>query len=317
MIWMWQYISIIPQYTLYGFSLQLGKLMILLLLVSFVIRLVLTYYITKKNYNQITNIINILNSAENNKELPPLPDPSKDEYNYIINNILKTFIESSYLRIALSEKKFKMKAMELMALQSQMNPHFIFNTLKTIYWKSFALTNGFNEVSEMIDNFSDIIQYTLTDPGKSITLETEIKNTESYINIQKIRYKDKFDVFWEYDKKVLGCSVIKLLFQPLIENSICHGIINKDGFGEIKIKIIHRESSIRISIIDNGIGIEKDKLMTIRKNLKDNSDNFEHIGLYNTNKRLKLSYGDEYEVKIRSKYGLGTAISITIPYIKA
>jgi len=309
----WKYISIVPQHTLYELPLKLSSIMVMLLIAALIIGIILAYYITSKNSKQIYNIINILDSAEKGQPLPPLPDRIKDEYSYIINNILKTFIESSFIKIALSEKKFKMRTLELLALQSQMNPHFLFNTMKTIYWKSFSLTDGPNDVSEMIENLSDILNYSMGDPDKTVTIETEIKRTESYINIQKVRYKCKFDVIWEYDKEVLEYEVIKLLLQPLIENSIYHGIKGKEGFSLIKIKILILGSVIRFAIIDNGLGIKYDRLREIQCKLHEEGEFQQHIGLFNTNKRICLKYGDKYGITIRSKYGLGTVIYITIP----
>ena len=309
----WKYVSIIPQSALYQVPIKLSEVTFVLLVLSFILGLALTYYLTRRNHGQISNIISIIDSAESGKPLPPLPDRIRNEYGYIIHNILKTFIEQSYLKVSLSERKYKMKTMELTALQSQINPHFLFNTLKTIYWKSFGLTGRQNEVSEMIENLSDILNYSLGSPEKTVKLEKEIRTTQSYIDIQKVRYKDKFDVLWEYDREVEQVEVIKLILQPLIENSIYHGIKEKDGCSLIKIKISRIPGFIIIGVIDSGLGIHKDTLKKIRERLKEEGEYSEHIGLFNTNKRLKLTYGEEYGLSIRSKYGAGTAVYMKIP----
>lgn len=311
----WTYISIISQRSLYRLPSELAKLMLMLLFAAFIIGLVLTYYITNKNYKQVSNIINILDSAESGKPLPPLPERIKDEYSYIVNNILKTFVEQSFLKVTLSEKKYRMQVMELIALQSQINHHFLFNTMKTIYWKSFALTDGPNVVCEMIENLSDILSYSLESIYKTVTLESELKSTQSYIDIQKVRYKDKFDVKWEYDNNILECRVIKLLLQPLIENSIYHGLIEKTGRGGIKVRIQLSDSHIIIAVIDNGIGLNAVALQELRQKLMSDGDYSQHIGLFNINKRLKLMYGEEYGIKIRSSSNLGTVVYINIPKV--
>lgn len=308
-----KYISIIPKGVLYQLPLQLLYITILLLVVSFLLGLLLTFFITRRNYNNILNIISAFESAENGKPLPSLPSRVNDEYSFIMQNVIKTFIEQSYLKVQLSEKKYRLKTMEFVALQSQINPHFLFNTLKTIFWRSINLTGDQNEVSKMIEHLSDILSYSLGSSDKTVTLEEEIKNTLSYIEIQKVRYRDKFRVIWQYDDAITQHMVLKLLFQPFIENSIYHGIKEKEGFSYIKIKIALKDSQIKIAIIDNGLGIEPDKLEKIREKLNEDGEYSEHIGLYNTNKRLKLTYGDETCIKIRSKPGLGTVIYVNIP----
>ncbi|MDK2800407.1 MAG: two-component system, sensor histidine kinase YesM [Clostridiales bacterium] len=216
----------------------------------------------------------------------------------------------------LSERKYKLQTMELLALQSQMNPHFLFNTLQTIYWKVCSFTGKSNEVNRMIENLSDILRYSLETGEMNVTLEEEIKNTISYIEIQKIRYKDKFDVIWEYDDDIKQLKVVKLLLQPLVENSIYHGIKEKEGKSYIKIKINHSNHWIKIVVIDNGLGITPEKLIKLQEKLNQDQDYSEHIGLFNTNKRLMLTYyGNQFRIKIRSKMGWGTAVYIYIPIL--
>lgn len=307
------YISIVPQRTLYRLSDNLLKLMIFLLVLTFFLGVVLAYKITDRNYRRISNIISVLDSAENGRPLPPMPDRIKDEYSYIISNILKTFIEHSYLEIALSEKKFRMKSMELIALQSQINPHFLFNTLKTIYWKSFALTDSQNEVSKMVENLSAILDYSLGDPKEFATMEEELRVAQSYTEIQLIRYHDKFDIVWDIAPQTLHLPVMKLFMQPLIENSIYHGVKEREGRSKIKVKVFCRRGVLSVRIVDNGAGIDPDALWGIREKLESSGDCSDHIGLFNTNKRLKLTYGDEYGLHIKSRKSLGTSVCIRIP----
>lgn len=309
----WKYLSIVPQQALYEFPSKLGKLMLMLLAAAFLIGLVLAYVITRRSYRQISNIVRILDSAESGTPLPQMSERITDEYSYIINNLLKTFIEHSFLKVTLSEKRFRMKAMELTALQAQINPHFLFNTLRTIYWKSYAMSGQPNDVSQMIENLSDLLDYSLSKPEERVTLEEEIRRTVSYTDIQQVRYKDKFDLIWDIDEDVNRYTVIKLILQPIIENSIYHGIREKEGKSQIKVKAFAVDDHLRISIIDNGAGIDAATMKTIRDKLKDSEDYSEHIGLFNTDKRLKLNYGESYGLQIRSKPGRGTAVSMLIP----
>lgn len=311
-----KYLSIIPKSSFYKIPIQLVYITCLFVLISLILGLAITYYITKRNYNRIENIISAFESAENGAPLPELPSRIKDEYGFILQNIIKTFIQHSYLKVQLSEKKYRLKTAEILALQSQINPHFLFNTLKTIYWMSFGLTEDQNEVSKMIENLSGILHYSLGSSDKTVSLEEEIQNTQSYIEIQKIRYKDKFSVIWQYNENIIQNKVIKLLFQPFIENCIYHGIKEKEGMSCIKIKIYQDEVNIRISIIDNGLGMEHYQLLNIREKFNEENDNNDHIGILNTYKRLKLMYGDECNIIIRSKLHFGTSVFILIPISK-
>jgi two-component system sensor histidine kinase YesM len=309
----WRYISVIPQRLLYKAPNEIQALTALILLTSFLLGLFVTFYLHKKNDRRIQDIIAIINSANEDAPLPALQSSVKDEFGFIINNILQKFIEQKYLNLQLHERKYKQQVAELLALQSQINPHFLFNTLQTIYWKVQEFTGSPNEANKMLENLSDVIKYSLEDPYSPTTIGDEICHAKSYIEIQKVRYKDKFHVLWEYDEGVERCKALKLLLQPLIENAIYHGIKEKAGTNHIKIKIYHRHPYLHISVIDNGIGIPPHKLKQIKEDLQHSEHISSHIGLMNTNRRVKLIYGEQHGIKVLSKYAHGTAVHIHIP----
>lgn len=309
----WNYISIIPEDILYSVSISLRKYTIILLLISFILGLILTFYLTRKSYKQISNIISIIDSAKNNQALPVINSNTKNEFSYIIENLLTTFIEQHYLKIQLSERKYKLENMELIALQSQINPHFLYNTLHTIYWEVIKATGCNSKPIKMIEDLSSILDYSLTTPCNKVSIGDEIRYTKTYLDIQMTRYIDKFDVIWVYKENVEPISTIKLLIQPLVENCIYHGINNKEGKGKIKIKLSLKDYLLTLTIIDNGIGIDSENLKGIKDKLVLEGEHSNHIGLFNTNKRLKLTYGDNYGLRINSKSGLGTVVYIRIP----
>ncbi|MEK3913748.1 sensor histidine kinase [Paenibacillus sp. FSL H7-0331] len=315
----WRYISITQGQGLTPIPFQLSTLSLSLVLLSFILGLLLTYFLTRRNVNHIRNIITIIDYADRGIPLPATSSASGiDEYDFITQKIIKNFIEQNYLQVQLSEKKYKLQAAELLALQSQINPHFLFNTLETIYWKVVGLTGKPNEANQMLEYLSDLLKYALDTPNRIVTLEKEIIYTKNYISIQKIRYRDQFDVIWEYDDEdIKRYSTVKLLLQPLIENSIYHGIKVKEGQSCIKIKINRFESYIRIAVIDNGIGMSRERLLEVNQMLgleEQAIEEVEHIGLVNTNKRIQLTYGMKQGVRIQSKPGVGTVVSVCIPY---
>ena len=171
-------------------------------------------------------MIEIINSAKNGKIVSSVSS-SNDEYNYIITGLVDSFIKNDYLQVQLSEKAYHTKVLELTMLQSQINPHFLSNTLETIYLRSIALTNSPNVVCNLIENLSDILRYALSDPTSTVLFSNELNYTKCYLNIQMFRYKEKLQVSWDYDPALDKYSVMKLLFQPFIENAIYHGIKKK------------------------------------------------------------------------------------------
>ena len=206
--------------------------------------------------------------------------------------------------------------MELKNLQAQINPHLLYNTLQTIFWKTVGLTGSSNEASKMIEYLSDILYYVLSIPGHIVFLKQELKYTDSYLNIQKIRYSGKFEVIWNYDEALISCKVVKLLFQPILENSILHGI--EPGEKEkylIKISIWEKDNNLHVRITDNAVGIDRDNLEKLREKIKNDDHAAKHIGLSNVAKRLLLLYGKQAGFTIQSKKGHGTSIHLYFPYI--
>jgi len=303
------FVSVVSKDYLYSIPIRLFKVTLVLLLIFIVIAFAASYYIAKVNYRNIKKIIDTINSATEGKPPKEIKITSNDEYGYIMYNVIRNFIERHYLTT-------RLQALELLALQAQINPHFLFNTLEHIYLKTLALTGTPNEITKMIENLSAILKYSLSNPKSTIFLRDEIKATQAYIELVKARYKEKFDVFWDYREDVLEIKVMKLLFQPLIENSIYHGIKPSEKRCGIKIRIKRLKNDsdfLAVWVVDNGIGMSKEKLEEVQSRFSQDFDFSEHIGLLNTNERLKLIYGKNFKLKVWSKLGLGTVVKMEFP----
>jgi len=275
----------------------------------------LVIYLTDRSNRQIKGVISIIGSAKNGnlKEHRGEGKPAMDSYQAILYNILNTFLEKDYLKVQLSEKLYRERLDELMALQAQINPHFLFNTLQTIHLRALSLGGRHNDVSGMIENLSLVLRYSMENPGAKVTLGEEISYTKSYLAIQTVRYKEKLSVEWDCDESALPASTPKLVLQPLLENCIHHGIADDIASIGITISIKREADAIAIVIADTGAGMPPSRLEEIRAKLSVAEGEFDHIGLLNTNRRLRLMFGDAYSLKIESVPGRGTTVQILLP----
>ena len=210
------------------------------------------------------------------------------------------------------------QAMEFKMLASQINPHFLYNTLETIRMKAFTV--GDREVATAIKLLGKSMRYVLENTGTSFTtLNRELEHVENYLAIQKLRFGQKFDSELETEKDIdpSRLYILPLLLQPIVENALIHGLEEKETGGQIKISILREESYICIDVYDNGCGMNEEELTELQKNIeiKDMSRN-RSIGLYNINQRMKLSYGEDCKVQIFSAPDEGTTIRLRIPQEK-
>ena len=211
-----------------------------------------------------------------------------------------------------------LKKAELRALQAQINPHFLYNTLDTIIWMAEAKKT--DQVIEIVRALSSFFRMSLSKGKDWITIGEEIERVKSYLTIQKMRYRDIMDYRMEVDAKVLDNTVLKLILQPLVENALYHGIKNQRQRGTIVVRAKQRnESQVLLEVEDDGIGFLPEKLTQINALMNDTVDEIRYergFGLNNVNKRIKLYYGTQYGLSITSEYQVGTCVAVIIPTIK-
>ena len=204
---------------------------------------------------------------------------------------------------------------ELRALQSQINPHFLYNTLDTIIWMAEAKKT--DQIVEVVSALSNFFRISLSRGKDWITIGEEIERIKSYLTIQKIRYRDIMDFKIDLDKEVSDHTVLKLILQPLVENAIYHGIKNKREGGTITVRAkFNNEKEVILEVEDDGIGFTPEKLDLLQAELADNSGNIKQesgFGIGNVNQRIKLYYGKQYGLSVKSGYHTGTCVSFIIP----
>ncbi|MEF9941934.1 MAG: histidine kinase [Lachnospiraceae bacterium] len=217
------------------------------------------------------------------------------------------------------------KQAEYLALQNQINPHFLYNTLEGI--RGETLSAGLVNVAKMTEALATFFRYTISKVDHLVTLEDEIKNIENYYIIQQYRFGERLSLSVEYSEEeeidVLQCKLPKLTLQPIVENSIYHGIERKIGKGNLKIKIEVTKKRLIITISDDGLGMAPERLQEINNKLhnlsmdyvSENSEAKGGIAIVNVNSRIKLLFGEEYGICIYSVLNLGTDVEITLPVI--
>ncbi|MFC4100216.1 sensor histidine kinase [Paenibacillus xanthanilyticus] len=212
--------------------------------------------------------------------------------------------------------QLKQKEAELKVLQSQINPHFLYNTLNTIAWT--AEKNGDKVVGEMIYALSAIFTISLSQGRDTIALEDEFKLVEHYLFLQQMRFKDRLSYELELDPQAAEFPIPKLLLQPLVENSVVHGIEPlTDDLGYVHVRASAGDHAIQVEITDNGVGIAPDKQRDMLKGLREGGMNPTRSGqsyaLYNIGERIRMFYGDGATIDIQSEPGSGTRVCLTLP----
>lgn len=267
--------------------------------------------LSRRQHARLHQIIGMV-QEESLRQNTPLPEKNYDEYEYIAQHIQDTYLLQKYLETELSEKAYKQKYTELTALQAQINPHMLYNTLETIRWKSYRLTDGRNEVVEMLESLSELLKYSLSPATSMVSLGEEIDNTVNYIRLVKLRYMEQFQIHWEYSEDIIDYATMRLILQPIIENAIHHGArANPSETTHITIRLSCTDGTIRVAVTDTGIGMQPEQLAKIQQVLSLDFAPASGMGLYNTNKRLMLQYGTQ--LTIRSKPGHGTTVSFSFP----
>ena len=210
------------------------------------------------------------------------------------------------------EQEEKRKS-ELDALQSQINPHFLYNTLDSIVWMIEG--ERYEDAVFMITQLASLFRISLSRGKTVISVEDELKHARNYMNIQKVRYKNIFEVRFDIDEEILQCCTVKLVVQPLLENAIYYGVECMDGDGEIEVRGYRRNDDIYIEVTDNGLGIPENEVEQLLRENNRVHKRGSGVGLLNVHNRIRLRFGEKYGLEIESVPDEGTTVRIHLPYI--
>ncbi len=319
----WKVISVIPEdRVLHGvFFLKNPVIIVSLLAVAAVLVffLVVSRMILLKPIKELTTVLSGQYSAKalSGDNIRAAQTPSlSDSFNTISD--IKHLVDKVY------NIQLKQKEAELNSLQNQINPHFLYNTLESI--RGAALYHGLNDIAAMSKALSLFFRYSVSDKFL-VPIREEIQYLENYISIQNFRYENKFELIYKIPPEVLNYKILKLTLQPLVENSIKHGLERKVGKGRIRIEILDLVNVLKIIVADDGIGMSHDAVDALNRKLSRSSPPEDSegqggthssgtgIGVRNINSRIKLYFGEQYGIKYL-KPETGTIVEITLPVIK-
>lgn len=263
--------------------------------------------------SSINKIINAINNVGEGNLLTEITTSPKDVNEvWIIANSFNKMVGN--LRELVEQVKNitkKQKEAEIKALEAQINPHFLYNTLDTINWK--AIEKDEYEISNMINALAKILRYTIQDSNKTVAVKDELEWVKQYILLQQSRLSSPFKFILDIDESVMNYKIHKLILQPFLENSIIHGFEECNQQCILKVQIRKDNDLVKISIIDNGKGMSKDVLQKFRDEELRVNTNGEHIGVNNVIGRLKMYYGESSTFEIKSESRKGTEINIIVP----
>lgn len=295
------------------FTLQVSVLILAVLLAEIVILSVVLMLLNKQD----VYIKNFLLNHENKylRKLYMFHSPEEGKlYEFMINN------KDENKNLFLASKR----EAQILALQNQINPHFLYNTLETI--RSEAIMNGAVNAGTMAEALATFFRYTISNLDYLVQIEDELENIQNYFTIQHYRFGNKIGIqitYDEEDKNILRLYIPKLIMQPVVENAIYHGIEQKLGAGQVTISISYTKQNLDIMISDDGIGIKDTELSEINNRLWTDSENYGYekseksggIAIRNVNQRIKLLFGEEYGIWLNSIYGIGTDVHIKLPVV--
>ncbi len=310
----WTYISAVPLSIVLSQLNGMIKTTVVFSCILLSVCLFLTLFVTINNYRPVKLMLHMINEYNEHNTIHHVKASLNNEYGYIIYNLLQTFIKKQEVEKKLSEEIALQKESSLLALQSQINPHFLYNLLETINWEAIDLLGEGNTISKILLSMASNLRYITTNSYTPVTIREDLDNLKTYIAIYQMMDPDRISFTFRVDPSLLSIKVHKLLIQPLVENAINHGMSDTKEGGRIRISIKKVKGFLLAKVTDNGRGISKERLEILRSQLKDSAfPNNEHLGLKNVDDRLKLKYGTQFGLKLRSKPGKGTVVYFVLP----
>ncbi|MEH7494377.1 sensor histidine kinase [Neobacillus niacini] len=296
----WKIVSIMPYKSIVKEFDFIRKVSILLLIITLFIATFSALLISNKITKQLSLLRDVIKNMRKREKLDSISFDPEDEVGNIGFQFINLYNRNNELMVELYESQLKEKEAELRTLQSHINPHFLYNTLNSIFW--MAEKAKMKPIAKMAINLANIFKLTLNDGEYITSVRNEIDQVKSYLDIQNIRYDNRIQYQIHVDEDLYDKRMIKLLLQPLVENSVYHGLEMKPGIWEIIINGKKEDHTLVFEVSDNGIGFDLDKVLKQKTG----------YAIRNINERLRLQYGPGYGLTIHSEEGKGTTVSLRI-----
>jgi two-component system sensor histidine kinase YesM len=316
----WKTVTLIPINEFIKDSNALRKISYFICILSLAICSVLSVFFSYVIFKPIVSLRKAMKKVEEGDLTVEVNVNSNDEigqlrrgFNRMIEKI-NSLIQREY------NSQILMKQAQLDALQSQINPHFLYNVLDSI--RAEALIKDAEEVADMIKILGDMFQYSTNKGGNTVSISEEVRNIENYITLQKFRFNEKIEVKFDIPEEILVYRTLRLILQPIVENAIIHGLEPKIGAGTITVSAQLCEGDILFRISDDGLGMKSNDLIHTNRELQkdrsgENAIIGQKMGIYNVNARLRNYYGAKYGLKYESIEGQGTTVLMKIPVCRS
>ena len=310
----WTIIQVIPTRVMYRTTRTLGLAIILFGFSVLFLAVLISFYFSRRVSEPVVKLSGIVEKIGQGQFNEPVPDFGQDEIGRLSQGIREMSVRLKNLLQRVTTFRLRQKEAQLEFLQSQINPHFLYNALNAVQMK--ALINQDQEVADMVNALGQFYQMSSFSPHSFVTIEEELNLVHSYLSVIRIRFGESFQCTVNVDARIAKLYCLKLILQPVVENAVFHGLEKKAGLGEIRISATRDEHSVLLTVADNGAGMTPEQLQKIQRALSQD-DNREPvtgmIGLSNVNSRIRLHDGPEYGVQIFSEANIGTSVHIRFP----
>jgi two-component system sensor histidine kinase YesM len=319
---LWNYVLLVPSMEIYGQIYDMKKYFILVMSAIMLLMIPVCFFITGFLYKPLEKLVLAMQEMEKGNLAIKIDDRRRDEYQKVYNGFNEMTRKLTSLLTDLSNEKVANKQLEINLLQAQINPHFLYNTLDSIY--SIAILHKVDTISRMVAALSKFFRVSLSGGKTDVLLSDCLDIVKSYLTIQNIRFDNKIKYTVSIADEYMQITVPKLLLQPIVENSVFHGIEQKKGYCHLDISCLPLpgRSDLQIFVKDDGIGIPENKLNLIRQSMSDDTADAvdadgggENYALKNLNRQLMMKYGKKYGLSIESVFGKGTTVTIKVPML--
>lgn len=316
----WLVVQKIPSANMESSFQRIRNLTLLVMGISVAFLIFVYYEYSKKTNRPIKDLKNAMESIQKGNLDTRVQIQSNDEIGFLAKglNSMTEKLQSHIKKVYIAE--IRQKEAEIEALKTQIQPHYLYNTLDVIRMK--AIMNDDQETAQMIDGLSGQLKYLIGGAKDMVTLQAEIDSVRNYFKIIQIRYENRFSLEIDMERELLDFCVPQLILQPVVENAVKHGLKPKSGEGVVAIQGKVENNTLEITVMDNGIGMDAERLEYV-KTLLENEETVNHpkskrasIGIKNVYDRIKLIFGEEYDISISSFQGIGTIVKYRLPIIE-